>query len=111
MSGSGSTKAHAAAWIPRCSSILMANADPVAAIARTQQRLSVHHAQSFNSVVITLLQFKSHMESGAVSLKMIAQQSCHAEEQHGSLKRHKQQQQKENPASQETGFYFYMNLL
>jgi hypothetical protein len=58
----------------------MANADPVAAIARTQRKLSALHAQFFSYVVITLLQFKSHMESGAVSLKMIAQQSCRAEE-------------------------------
>jgi hypothetical protein len=80
MSGNGSSMAHAARWIQRCSSILMVSAVRVVAIVRTLQKRSVHHAQLCSSVAIKLSQFKSLMEFGAVSQKMTAQKSCHAEE-------------------------------
>jgi hypothetical protein len=52
----------------------MENVAHAAATVKMQLRLSVHHAQSLLHAAHMLLQSKSHMESGAVFLKMIAQQ-------------------------------------
>jgi hypothetical protein len=53
----------------------MENVGHVAVIVRMQRRQSALPVRYFNVVATTLSQFKSHMEFGAVYLKMIAQQS------------------------------------
>jgi hypothetical protein len=50
----------------------MVNVVLVDAIARTQRKLSVQHAQLLQRAVHTPLQYKSHMEFGEVYQKMTA---------------------------------------
>jgi hypothetical protein len=105
--GNGSTKAPAASFLPKCSSIQMANADHVVAIARMQRRQSALLAQLSKLAAHTHSQCKSHTESGAVYLKMIAQY-CLAKKSQQFTKHHKDLN-KNPPYSLSAGDFLFTN--